>query len=456
MKNLTLLFGFLMLLFSAYTQEPVKTITINFKDSDVFIEDINNGDFYKVVITDINLNLYKVTISSKDTLISKPQATPTFADINLSAVSSAMAGISSFTAVSSRLDAASDALIKATVYSAIARDDIKVRMNIEKQNLTNAKLDGEKIITRIDELKFNAYQVKLNSQLLQNTKSSFNFTNALIEAENIRQKIVELKDSINSRFESYNRFSDTNAVAMAKPEYNKNDKAIKDTYLKFISFLSEASAAISAEKVNELLSSLVFIQNNSENSYTSLPMQFLGEQAKVKITITPRDEKLNLQSYSTTITFPENIRKYAVVGISFYGSNLYDSAYSVVETKTSDTTSIFNFVPESLPIHTEIGISATLRYGIKLNKTNNFGAHLCLGAGIPISTKVKPRVLVGGGISIGDKHMIASDAGLIFGLVDRISTSINLNENYSSAPENLTVSKLGAGAFLSIGYTYQF
>ncbi len=52
--------------------------------------------------------------------------------------------------------------------------------------------------------------------------------------------------------------------------------------------------------------------------------------------------------------------------------------------------------------------------------------------------------------------MLAIDCGGILGYVDHLSNSIDLSKSYSEKPDNITVSKLGIGAFVSIGYIYQF
>ena len=162
-----------------------------------------------------------------------------------------------------------------------------------------------------------------------------------------------------------------------------------------MSNLSDAFASISADKTNELLSSIVFIQNNDSKTYTSLPIKFNGEQAKVQIFITPRDEKYNLQSYYSQIIFPQKIKTYTVVGISFYGSSLYDRAYSTIKTKVNNSTYNYSFKEENSS-KAELGIAALLRYDKKWNDDNNFGGHFNIGAGVSISNKIKPRVLFGG------------------------------------------------------------
>ncbi|WP_316834761.1 hypothetical protein [Pedobacter nutrimenti] len=70
---------------------------------------------------------------------------------------------------------------------------------------------------------------------------------------------------------------------------------------------------------------------------------------------------------------------------------------------------------------------------------------------------MKPRLLTGIGFSVGVKHMFTFDVGGIFGYVDRLSSAYTgEDEELSAKPENVTVSKLSAGGFASIGYLYKF
>lgn len=220
--------------------------------------------------------------------------------------------------------------------------------------------------------------------------------------------------------------------------------------------LADALSSISADKTNELFSTIVLLENNTNNTYTSLPIQFTGEQAKVKISIIPRDEKYNLQSYYTQIVYPQKIPNYIVVGLSLYGSSLYDKAYSIVETKGTDT--IYNIKKEENTSKGEIGIAALIHYGTILNEndTAKLGAHVSLGAGISISDIIKPRFLFGGGLSYGEKHKFTFDCGIIVGYVNELSSNWNLSQPYPIKPEDITVLKIGVGIFWSIGYVYQF
>jgi hypothetical protein len=274
-----------------------------------------------------------------------------------------------------------------------------------------------------------------------------------MEIEKIRNDIPILIKYITDKKNCYEAFAIANKASIAKQtELAAKDKSIKESYDKLLSTLTDALASISADRTFELLSAIVLIENNANNTYTSLPFQFIGDQAIVKISIVPRDEKYNLQSYYSQIVFPLEIKKYKVVGVSFYCTSLHDRAYSTIKT---DPTSDFSLLEENVS-KAELGIAALFRYGEKWNKKNCFGGHFTLGTGISISNKIKPRFLIGGGFSFGKKHMVAIDCGGIVGYVDRLSDAVDLFEPPPEKPENITVSRIGLGIFGSIGYMYQF
>jgi hypothetical protein len=155
------------------------------------------------------------------------------------------------------------------------------------------------------------------------------------------------------------------------------------------------------------------------------------------------------------VLFPHKIKSYTSVGLSYYASTLYDKAYSTTKTIINDSTNHFKFTEEE-DNNFELGLAALLRYGRK-SKKHNFGGHFSVGAGVSLTNTIKPRFLFGGGFSIGKKHMLAVDLGGIVGYVDTLSKTIDLKKtDYPEKPETITVSKVGFGRFLSIGYIYQF
>jgi membrane-anchored protein YejM (alkaline phosphatase superfamily) len=89
-----LLLGLISMPVAIHAQNKV-TLDFNNLNSVTLPTKINQGNLYNVVIKNINLNLHKVTINSKDSIISKALSTPTFGSLSLDALSSAVSNIES-------------------------------------------------------------------------------------------------------------------------------------------------------------------------------------------------------------------------------------------------------------------------------------------------------------------------------------------------------------------------
>lgn len=429
-------------------QEIPETIEIDFSAKTIKtpnIENIKKNGYYQIKIKHINLNLYKVTLAAVDTILSKPQQTPAFGNFNLDAISKVVSGISPISTTKLRPDVA--ALSKG--------EYINNRMLKEIKSNAYNKYLIEKRAMRIDNLKLEVYKIRLGALKLDYKHiTNLDINNELYYVSKLRDSIAMQKDMIIKDRDKYDLFVDSfmNEIAL-KPGLIENNKFIKESYGNLLITLTDLLSSISADKTNELLSPIVFIENNKNNTYLSLPFQFTGEQAKVKISIIPRDEKYNLQSYHTQILIPQELKYYRVVGLSLYGSSLYDKAYSIIE-HPEDTTYI---IKEADNISKgELGIAALLHYGRKLNETTKYGIHFNLGAGISISDKIKPRLLLGGGFSFGERHKLVIDGGLIVGYVNELSSTLELEHHYTTKPEIITISNIDYGGFGSIGYLYQF
>ncbi len=432
----------------------VKTIKYDFdtKGLPTPLNKIKVGDFYQIQILNINQNLYKVSINSADTSSSKPQTTPTFGSLELDVLAKVIAGISPLnttTLVNPNINSF-------TKSQPIGKAKFKFDLNdqIKICNVIRNTVDVD--VKQIDDFKLKVYKERLNALQLSNTTNSLDFAQALKTIENIRKELKNAQKMAEESRNLYEKFSTDNKKTIDDdPDLTAKDREIKDSYDKSITTLTEAFASVSADKVNELLSMLVLLENNKDNVYTSLPFQFMGEQAKVTISIVPRSDTYNLSSYSTQLIFPSRLKPYTVVGLSFYGTTLRDDAYSTVETPTSANSSVFSIKQEE-DNKVELGIAALLRVGTKFSTNSNFGVHVSFGPGVSITTKIKPRLLLGGGFSYGKKHMIALDIGGIAGYVDRKSVTVDVSAQYAKKPDPVVVSKIGIGGFASLGYMYQF
>ena len=405
---------------------------------------IKIGDFYQVKIKSINQNLFLININNADTILSTKSKTPTFEDLNLSLPKLEDKSTQSFdkasfkNTTSGTIDALSEILLNN--YVAI----------IEFNKLVS------KIVDDIDQLKAKINAVRLQALLItggqDSSGSKFESYVSVLQSAS-----TQLKDVNNNVAECFNTYlQDTKGYQSSISEnddYKKADEAVKANFVELQKNIGSLKESISADKAFDYLFTLVTISNNSKGDYYSLPLQFSGEQTRLMVSITPRDTKFNLQSYSTQIIFPLVPQRYNVTGISYYYSGLTDEEYSIE--KPTDTSYRYSFRSGT---EGEGGLAASYRAGIKLTKCPFLGFHASIGAGMSISKKIRPRILLGGGFSFGNKHMLAVDYGFIFGYVDRKNSTLDFTKTYSEKqrPEPIIVSQLERSCYLSVGYLFSF
>lgn len=410
---------------NSFSQE-IKEIKIDFLDKKVNTNElckIKEGDFYRLVIDNLNLNLFRVQVNYSDTIYSKPLETPTFASFELDAITKAISSLSDLsTSVNKSKDAfnkALDTLNNTTLgFPKNLRDGkndyerLKVRINQENVCLKKINDTIKDISYKLDNLKLSVYLFKLESLKLEGSNDSFNLEEAVNQSLGIRSGIMRLKAESNenrNNFDSdYEKYSED---IRKKEDIKKAISALNEAYDKLITTLDKAIVEVNADNINTLLSQVVLIENNSNNTYKSVPMQFNGEQAILEYKIIPRDEKYLLQSYSAKILFPKRKSYYFSVGLSFYGSSLYDKAYSSIGTTINDTIK-YRVIKED-DLNAEIGIASLIRIGKKFDKCDCWGFHLNFGPGISISNNIKPRLLFGMGFSLGNRHNINMDLGVL-------------------------------------------
>lgn len=413
-------------------------------------EHMRRGMFYTVEITNINQNLYKVSINHKDSTISKALEMPTFESFKLDALTNLISGISPQSETKREINP------NARLYITLQE---RIENELEKQAeiLREYLGDLSSVKTGIDDIQLESSTFVLNElKLAPETATGFDYNRTLKEALKLRKEINTAQSEILVSQEDYNKFSEKNKGIIEKnKDLKSKDTIIKTSYSELVTKFSEAQNTISAEKVKELLATLIISQNNSEKIYCSFPIQFTEEQATIDILIEPRKPEYLLQSYKTSLTFPFDNLHYAAVGVSFYAATLHDDAFSVVS-RLENNTVVYDIKQEKLA-KAEVGITTLLRIGKKIENPGWLGWHGSVGPGISISDKIKPRILVGGGLSAGFKHMFTFDVGGIFGYVDRLSSAYDDGSSgLLSKPESVIVSKLSGGGFVALGYLYKF
>jgi hypothetical protein len=432
---------------------------------------LREGDLYQLKITGINMNLYEVMVEGKDSAKVNPPSIPLFDSFNLEPLNNLLDGLSPVMTTAqlyrpneednnNRLEknSGNPKLTVEQIRNNAIWEDIKTYISELKQIGT----DIENYNKLIDELKISVFNKRMcyliadkDSTNYKELNCTINFDYIISQSFDLRSKLKELIGEINDKQSNYDKFYEE-----AKPVI-ENNKELKEAHKKLLEIFSSAQSTcdnlyktIDADKVNEWLCSIIHLENNSKNEYTSLPMQHNGDFSTLKICIKPKFAEYRLPMYETKIVFSGQPNNYSGVGTSFYVSNLYNEVYSVSATKIDSVNTDYRVVNEKSSKY-EFGIASLFHYGWKF-KNSNLGGHLSIGPAISLTNKIKPRICGGGGFSYGQKQRLTLDILGMAGYVDRKSNVYSENEVYSAVPEQITVSKLKIGYSIALGYIYKF
>lgn len=492
MYQFKILLVYLLLIFAfqcTYGQTPgkksenaaqsVQIITINFKGESgptidmSKVEDLKKGDFFRIKLCGLNLHNYKIIINNTDSIYAQNLELPDFSSFSLDVLSTLLntlnVGISAFEETTKLSeDLTKDSLIKffkdfdyeASNFSSSNLDQLEKAKSeeIPKTFATQRTIQlfyGQKakeIKSAIDDLKLSAFlrylEAKKNNPQFKN---DFNYSLALKKLQEIIDEIKTFEKEVKEVQNNYNAFFKVyRTVIEATPNFKEEDKKIKSFYTNTLKVLTEAKSIINSDNIYKLLLPLVYIENNLGDFY-SIPYQLNGQQKILNIKFEPWDSESRLPIYETELIFPE-IYEYQGVGASFYVSSLYDESFSIGPARQGSDEN-FSIIDEK-PDEIEFGSAALFRLGAKLSR--GFGAHFTVGAGVSLTQKIRPRLLIGGGITVGKTHMMALDFGVISGFVERQSELLkDETSTLLSPPSEVTVAKLNHGVFLSIGYVYK-
>ena len=417
------------------------------------VSKIREGDFYQIKIKGINQNLYKIGINHIDTTVSAPLTLPTFTNFNIeNGLEKLVGGLESIVQLGD-LEKLKNLKKISTPSSEPTHPGSKNDSLACSQKL-KCYLDSinelKKELIAVNKNIYTSYQ-DIKSLLLEslgidfvNTNKNFHkkflrdFYNQKVQLLNLKLKVRDLEHEIKKNandstcnFRIFNELDTIHNELLTQIDYS-------------INFISD-------ENIFLLLKAVVTIENNSSSEYCSLPFQFIGEQAKVDVSIIPRYDSFNLQSYSTQFRFPLNNIEYNYVSPSYYFSSIHDEIYSSRDTSFGGSTQAY-FIKEEKNSY-EMGLATLFNKGEKFSKNQEWGWQLSLGVGVSMTKSIRPRLLFGGGLSYGNKHMIALNFGLIFGNVERLSSATPKNFILPKE-QSVTVSKLDCGIFLSVGYIF--
>jgi hypothetical protein len=452
------------------------------------LDALKRGDWYRLVVKHVNLNLYKITFDKTDSFVTSNVKTPDFTSFSLDNIAKLVGGLSplvsqaEFFSPSVSLDSKMLSQAEKNKIRKTREEDEKknqairerkklVSEIIQQRDFLTTKAGGISTIkTEIDDMMLSIYQYQLTSKTETNTSPDykyllpipFNFKANFTKIVGSRDKLKEIQKALTGGSSKYNQFSADNSKDIEKYKLSDKDEEIKDLYSASVEGANKLMDNISPDKISQLFSTIILQDNNRDYIYMSVPQQFTGDVGILHYSIEPRDANSLLQTYNGEIRFPKPGIEYVGVGVSFYYSGMYDAAYSISTTNSTTTIGNTTRIDTSYSLvgenqtKKEFGMAVLLRYGWKFSADCAFGVHFTFGPAISIADKIKPRVILGGGLSIGRKDLLVIDGGIIGGYSDRMSNLYSEGNAITVKPTQPVVSSLNAKWFLSLGYLYKF
>ncbi|MDN3203777.1 hypothetical protein [Algoriphagus sediminis] len=445
--------------------KPIKSsdrkIEFNFSDPDEITipKWMEKGDFYQVMVHNINLNNYRVEMTIKDSVYySSAIDFPVFGSIDISSLEGVVKELS-----------ASEIEPIAAQQSLEFADNIpeQIREFLEKQQ-AQVRVESEKfkaLTDRIDEERFDImiFKVKAKSETADFDLTDFKIDEKIKAFEQIKTELSSLNSSYSKDFKAFTDFfqqsdiidffkGDIGPVTQLKQEKEKTEKA----YSTLKAGLSKAITQISTDNVNKILTSVIHLYTN--NTFTSLPIQFTGDEAELKMSFIPKDSASNLQVYHLSPVKFGKSPWYWAVGPGMYFSGLSNERVGFETINVTDSTQQFKVLEEN-PQEGEIGVSALFHAGRRFRLGSLYvGIHASVGTGVSLGEDIRARMLYGGGLSFGEKNHLVIDVGWARGYVDVLAKEFEegLPEGMFTEKPSVLVQDLDTSWFISVGYMFSF
>lgn len=455
------------------------TIVLNFSDKTVRgIEKFKHpkpGKLYRVVIENINTNLYQVSINKNDSII--PQTNlpeDLFSLINLESINKLIAQIPIINGAKGSAATGTENLLNlfekhsvgpenktppSNMDSLLAANPILFLLMPHFKNIANNQEDLAVIKGSLEEMKTFIYTYQLlegiqdvNSDLYRSTSEQreIDVEELATGFINIRGYLKQTKDNIKADYGRYFTSIRPLIIDTREDTLNGYSTRIKEIHEEQLNLLAKIDSTISPETYKTLAQLLLNIKNNEDNEYCSLPLQFNGDFQVLSIKITPRVSSSHLQSYETEFTFPfQTKRDFWAISIGGYHSaSLYDQDFVVEEAEGTFT------IRKEKTGNFEVGANAMISMGQLFKANGSVGWHTGIGSGVSIGDKIKPRIMLGGGLVFGNKgNKLLFDGGVVMGSVDDISSLYEVDTPYSVQPQNVKISTNKAGFYLSLKYS---
>lgn len=448
--------------------QNVTQIELSFKDIqnelplDNSYNDIESGEYFQVVLKDINTYLYKVEINNTDSSAHASLPSNLLSSISLGGLEAAFANTNLAGGVlSSSMQSMPKKKFSDSVVDSL---DPRIAMAL----LTAETQEIRKRHTYIMDLYMDYYELfddlqQYKQAMLTNQQSAFGKTPTKQEIKTSLDDFNSLRNNvIHNRVSQFKTYAEFRAdFEQYMPLVKTNDRVGKlyndlELYYNEINgVLVKILEGLGPDKYDTYAGELIDIYNHLDFQYVSLPIQQREDLNELEIKITPREEGAKLSSYETKIYIPDVQKDFWGVSTSLYGTKNYEKQYSVERSVNSTSDTVFNILEEDTHKE-EIGLKLMVHRGWNITKDDRGHTYFLLGmgAGISFNEKIKPRLFFGPGLAFGKKNKIVLETGLAYIFYDTKASGFS-GTNFSEKPENFTVTKTRLSPYLSVGYTIQ-
>ena len=442
-----------------------KTVELPHKDTLKKRKDV------QVVIVNLPMSAYKVSINKTDSFISAGTPPPMFSVLSFGdGFNSLLAGLSGYTISNAGNLVVTTKDFKINngnnILGFIGTDETKGEsfdsllqlacigpVNLHKDKLTAMRKTvfdfhfnfRDKVIRKTDQL---IYQYNLNSLTAEKFKS---------DAESIITERYNLEKDLETKYKDYYDKILPYYTAVTKCIPLAAADSMLTSYKKtFFQFLNKYDTTF-----NETLIAKVYKQLNSKpvTTFTSLPYQLKADLTKFSIDITGIDPVKTPQSYNTVVELEKHPNRLWSFTSGVFVSKLINHDFSIrtnvqpnAQNPLKKDTLNYSILQEQNN-KVSAGINALMHIGTYFGDQKEVGAYLAIGPGLTLEKTPQVRAFIGAGLMFGRTNKLALSFGWTGGLVKRLTTNYNLSDNYNPAPADITRDRFKGGGFISLGYS---
>jgi len=427
------------------------------------------GSLYVVQVDSVNLNLYRVSVDHKDTVSGSALAFPEFGSVAGDALSKLVSGVSMSTKASVKEGESEKTMFnlgRVDLLAKAEKEDAKKYKQRYQEMLAQRSLDismhADTLQVILSECQSLATDVMEGSLALRKLVVDTPYTSVAADYYKMfRAKCLDLLKQQREISALQNDLAQWNLHhrSVALFESDKDVKADADKVAAALTQLATNAAeqlkSIDALNLAKLIDPLHALELNAGRDYVSFPLQYRRGTGELNVKVFPIDSASRLPTYNLKYEFPSQGAWYFGVSGGLHWSGLNSDAYSRRATKDvvfGDTVDVFTVVQEN-SLRREFGIQSLLTVGGKFGR-GKVGFHGVVGPAMVISDNLRPRVMAGVGLSLGQEQNLVLDFGLVAGYVDRLSAVYQDGGPFVQSDDPLVVSKLDNSWFFSLGYMF--